>query len=86
MPMYVKKPIPIHAEQMPHAFYVDTKEGRMYGKPGDYLATGVEGERYPIDREIFEKTYDPVCPHGEYGGRCVPPRDKTICTVCNPKR
>jgi hypothetical protein len=32
-------------------------EGTLNGKAGDWLMVGVEGEMYPIDREIFEKTY-----------------------------
>ena len=60
MPYYVKKPIPIKAYQMEKAFKVDTLEGLMKGKAGDYLVTGVDGEQYPVDREIFEKTYDLV--------------------------
>lgn len=59
---YIKKPIPITAEQMAEAFYVDTLEGRMYGKPGDYLVTGIHGERYPCDQTIFEESYDVYCP------------------------
>lgn len=55
----MKKPLQVHACQinLPEGFIVDTKEGQMAGKPGDYLMTGVEGERYIIDRVIFEKTY-----------------------------
>lgn len=54
---YWKKPIPIKAKQMQKAFEVKTLEGTMKGKAGDFLAIGVNGEQYPIDKEIFEKTY-----------------------------
>lgn len=54
----MKKPIPVHAIQIDTAFFVDTKEGRMEGKAGDYLMMGIEGERYPCDKAIFEKSYD----------------------------
>jgi hypothetical protein len=30
----------------------------MKGKKGDYLIVGIHGEMYPIDNEIFKKTYD----------------------------
>lgn len=55
-----KKPIIIHAAQLnfPEGFSVATKEGLMKGKPGDYLMFGAVGEKYPIDKDIFEKTYD----------------------------
>lgn len=55
-----KKPVIVHATQLnfPEGFTVTTKEGVMKGKPHDYLMIGVNGEKYPIDKEIFEKTYD----------------------------
>ncbi len=55
-----KKPIVVHAIQLhlPEGFEVTTKEGIMRGKPGDYLMIGVDGEKYPIDKSIFERTYD----------------------------
>lgn len=42
----------------PDGFVVTTKEGRIKGKFGDYLIIGVDGEKYPCDKDIFEKTYD----------------------------
>lgn len=57
---YVKKRIPVKAIQLGAAFEVETKEGTMQGKAGDYLVEGVEKELYPVDREIFEKTYERV--------------------------
>ena len=38
--------------------YIDTFEGRHYINPGDYIITGVNGERYPCKSDIFEKTYE----------------------------
>ena len=57
-----KKPITVHAVQInfPEGFTVKTLEGVMLGKPGDYLIIGVDGKKYPCDKEIFEKTYDIV--------------------------
>jgi len=54
---YVKKPIPVRAVMMAQEFEVETLEGVMKGKHGDYLVEGVEGEVYPCNRLIFEKTY-----------------------------
>ena len=54
----IKKPIPVRCYQMREDFTVHTKEGIMSGKSGDWLMIGVNGEPYPCDREIFEKTYD----------------------------
>jgi hypothetical protein len=54
-----KKPVEIDALQvnLSEGFVVHTKEGSMRGKCGDYLIIGVEGEPYPCDKDIFEKTY-----------------------------
>jgi len=54
---YVKKPIAIQAKQMNEDFIIKTLEGLMSGKAGDYIITGVEGEQYPVKKEIFETTY-----------------------------
>ena len=54
----VKKPIPVRCYRMQEAFEVETLEGLMRGKAGDWLMVGLYGEMYPIDAEIFEKTYD----------------------------
>lgn len=40
--------------------WIDTLEGGHTVCPGDFIITGVEGERYPCEPNIFEKTYDPV--------------------------
>lgn len=55
-----KKPIIIHAIQMnfPEGFKVTSREGPVIGKQGDYLMFGIEGEKYPCARRIFEKSYD----------------------------
>lgn len=56
--MEYRKTSTILAVQMQEPFEVDTIEGLHSGKPGDWLAMGVEGELYPIDREVFEKSYE----------------------------
>jgi len=55
-----KRPVVVHALQLnfPEGFSVTTKEGVMKGKPGDFLMFGISGEKYPCDKDIFEKTYD----------------------------
>lgn len=54
----VKKPIPIRCVQIHQPFTVETMEGSLEGKPGDWLMVGIHGEMYPIDNEIFVKTYE----------------------------
>lgn len=43
-----------------HEYLIDTKEGLMELWVGDWIATGVEGENWAIDNEIFKKTYEEV--------------------------
>ncbi|PFP97708.1 hypothetical protein COK06_13290 [Bacillus cereus] len=39
---------------------IESLEGRMQISNGDYIITGVNGERYPCKPDIFEKTYEPT--------------------------
>ena len=57
---YIKRPIPIQAKQINEVFSVETKEGTMTGKAGDYLIIGIRGEQYPCDKGIFEESYEEV--------------------------
>jgi hypothetical protein len=41
-------------------FGVVTLEGVMTGNAGDWLITGVKGEKYICRRDIFEQTYERV--------------------------
>ena len=56
----VKKPIPVRCIKMNEPFEVETMEGLMQGKAGDYLMIGPRGEMYPCDLDIFNETYDIV--------------------------
>lgn len=40
--------------------WIDTLEGGHVVCPGDWIITGVEGEKYPCKPSVFEATYDPV--------------------------
>lgn len=57
-----KRPVRVHATQLnfPEGFEVTTLEGKLRGRPGDYLIIGVDGEKYPCAQEIFERTYEIV--------------------------
>ena len=37
--------------------YIQTLEGKHYIHRGDFIITGISGERYPCKRDIFIKTY-----------------------------
>ncbi len=39
--------------------WIDTLEGEHTVCPGDWIITGVKGERYPCKPDIFFLTYDP---------------------------
>lgn len=39
---------------------IDTLEGVMRARSGDYILQGVQGEFYPCKPDIFEKTYELV--------------------------
>lgn len=39
---------------------IDTLEGTMIAKIGDYIIKGVNGEYYPCEADIFHKTYEEV--------------------------
>lgn len=39
-------------------FLLPTKEGNMKINKGDWIATGIDGEHWAIDKNIFERTYE----------------------------
>lgn len=44
----------------PTGFRIDTLEGSHEVTEGDWIITGVKGERYPCKPDIFEATYERV--------------------------
>ncbi len=75
MARYRKKPIVIEAEQWfpgteidgveqtkatPRSALISTLEGPLHVSPGDWIITGVAGEKYPCKPDIFEATYEKV--------------------------
>lgn len=42
--------------------WIDTKEGGHIVCPGDFIITGIAGERYPCKPAIFAATYEAVLP------------------------
>lgn len=75
MPKFQKKPVVIEAVQYDGTDEcarrigleitvtetgIQTLEGFMRASPGDWIITGVKGERYPCKPDVFEATYAPV--------------------------
>lgn len=44
----------------PDRYMIPTLERNMVIHPTDWIATGVEGEHWPVKNEIFKRTYRPV--------------------------
>ena len=39
---------------------IKTLEGELIVSDGDWIVTGVKGEKYPVKPDIFKLTYDPL--------------------------
>lgn len=66
---YFRRPDVSGAERCKHCAntmhvhgWIDTLEGGHIVCPGDYVITGVKGERYPCKPDVFAETYEPVEP------------------------
>lgn len=57
---YRKKPVVIDACRTLVRCEIKTPEGGVTAEPGDWIITGVKGERYPCKPDIFAATYEPV--------------------------
>lgn len=57
---YRKKPVVVEAYKTDKEIIIHTLEGDMKASIGDYIITGVNGEKYPCKPDIFEKTYEAV--------------------------
>lgn len=55
-----KRPVEITAVRTEEAVDIATLEGVMHASPGDWIITGVVGERYPCRDDVFRATYEPV--------------------------
>lgn len=80
-----RKTEPIKAVRMNKPFEVETPEGTMQGKEGDWLAEGIEGERWVIDADIFSKTYEKTGLSKEAGWWDANPRDQAIVSPVGMK-
>ena len=60
MARFRKLPVIIDAVRIRNRVTIDTREGTLKGYPGEWLITGVAGEKYPCADDIFRATYEPV--------------------------
>ncbi len=58
--LYRKRPVVIRAYRTDRPLVIPTLEGDMRACPGDWIITGVNGEQYPCQPDIFAKTYEPA--------------------------
>jgi hypothetical protein len=55
-----KRPIVISAEKATERTTIATLEGVLVADAGDWIITGIKGEKYPCKPDIFEATYERV--------------------------
>ncbi len=69
----MKLPIPLKVEFADKDGVCSTKEGFVNYLKGDAIMTGTKGERWPIAKEKFEKTYEAVdAEKGLYSKKSLP--------------
>lgn len=57
----IKKEFIDYQDPQPYYKYgIETLEGFMECSDGDWIITGVQGEKYPCKPDIFELTYDKI--------------------------
>ncbi len=49
----------VHSDDKGYFLTIPTLEGDMRANEGDWIITGVKGEKYPCKPEIFAATYEP---------------------------
>jgi hypothetical protein len=57
-----KKPIPVRVAFAVEDGVCETLEGPVRFRTGDAILTGVQGERWPVRRDAFLSSYEPVPP------------------------
>ena len=55
-----KKPVIVDAYRTMERVEIKTLEGTMIADPGDWIITGIKGEKYPCKPDVFLLTYEPV--------------------------
>jgi len=89
---------PCSPDDPAHGFYIEyaeieTLEGVMRVSPGDWVITGVKGEKYPCKDDIFKATYEALDLLDERAeGPCTCTKaqeigdDSTLCPSCEARQ
>lgn len=56
----LREPLGDLASHIGPAPWISTLEGGHIVTPGDWIATGIKGEHWPIKSDIFRSTYEPA--------------------------
>lgn len=57
---YRRIPYTVEAYQTQEPLDIETLEGIMHASIGDFIVTGLRGERWPVKPDIFHDSYEPV--------------------------
>lgn len=57
MKHYRRKPITVQAEQAETEMVVQSKEGQLTAKPGDWIITGTDGSKWVCASDAFDELY-----------------------------
>jgi hypothetical protein len=62
MAKFRKRPVVVNAVRYTgqRKRVIQTLEGPMTASPGDWIITGVKGEKYAVKDDVFQQTYEPV--------------------------
>lgn len=60
MAKFRKKPITVEVIRCKQPTMISTEEGDMIARVGDWIITGIKGEKYPCKNDIFRETYEPA--------------------------
>ncbi len=58
--MQVRHKVPMSFNPETGTYTIETLEGNMLARIGDFIIRGVKGELYPCKPDIFYETYEPA--------------------------
>jgi len=60
MAKFRRKPAIVDAIRIKQEMLIETPNGIVKAKAGEWLITGIKGEQYPCDDSIFREIYEPA--------------------------